>query len=338
MRRCVWNCGSTNPVEAKNLEPETNARVEADWEEERDQNQNEICQMRTQVASLALRTEAVLGEGALWDNARARLLWVDIVQMRVGLFDPVSGVNQTLQLDSKVGTVVPTSRGDLLVAVQEGVARLDPRTGQLSGLRRPVDHDGRRIRFNDGKCDPQGRFWAGSMALDQSPKAAALYCFTADGAVTTAVRDVSISNGIVWSHDQRRMYYIDTPTRRIDVFDFDASTGQISKRRPAFVVPTEMGYPDGMTIDAEGMLWVALWGGSAVTRWDPQTGSLLEKVSVPTAHVTSCAFGGPELQSLFITTAREGLSAQQLIEQPLAGSLFVATPGVAGRPAFVYQG
>jgi sugar lactone lactonase YvrE len=289
-------------------------------------------------ADIALRIDAILGEGAIWDKFRQRLLWVDITNQRVGLFDPESGTNEMLQLESKVGTVVPAVKGDLVVALQEGIARVDPRTGKCSTVIRPPGHDATRIRFNDGKCDPRGRLWAGTMALNHATGAGALYCFETDGTVRQCLADVSISNGIVWSHDQRRMYYIDTPTRRVDVFDYEVETGTITNRRQACAIPADMGFPDGMTIDVEGKLWVALWGGSAVARWDPDTGRMLAKIEVPTAHVTSCAFGGPNLSSLFITSAREGLSPAQLKDQPLAGSIFVATAGVRGVASTAYGG
>ncbi|MSU49664.1 MAG: SMP-30/gluconolactonase/LRE family protein [Opitutus sp.] len=289
-------------------------------------------------AEIALRIEATLGEGALWDVATQRLLWVDITQKRVCRFDPVSGANEVFQLDAMVGTVVATTRGDMLVALQQGVARLDPKTGRVSDLRCPAGHDAKRIRFNDGKCDPRGRLWVGSMALDFAQGAGALYCFDPDGTVSERVRQVTVSNGIVWSHDQRKMYYIDSPTRAVDVFDYDVETGAIANRRHAWELPEGWGFPDGMTIDAEGKLWIALWGGSAVVRWDPESGRVLEKIAVPAPHVTSCAFGGPDLKSLYITSAREGRSAEQLAQEPLAGSIFVARPGVCGVEAFVYCG
>jgi sugar lactone lactonase YvrE len=263
---------------------------------------------------------------------------VDITQKRVGIFDPATGRNQNLQLDSRPGTVVPTIKGELLVALQEGVARVDADSGRCSASIRPPGHDPTRMRFNDGKCDPAGRLWVGTMAIDFAPGAGALYCFETDGTFRRCLTGISISNGIVWSHDQRRMYYVDTPTRRVDVFDYDVKTGSIANRRQAFAIPPEMGFPDGMTIDKEGMLWIAQWGGSAVARWDPDTGRTLAKIEIPTAHVTSCAFGGRDLSSLFITTAREGLSPAQLKDQPLAGSIFVASPGVSGVASTAYRG
>jgi sugar lactone lactonase YvrE len=289
-------------------------------------------------AELALAIEATLGEGAIWDAAAQRLLWVDITERRLMRFDPVSLTNEVFQLNSRIGTVVNTARGDLLIALQEGVARFDPRTGLVSDLRCPVGHDATRIRFNDGKCDPRGRFWAGTMALDFTPQAGALYCFEADGTIHQRASQVSISNGLVWSPDLRFMYYIDSGSLNIDLFEYSVETGTIKGRRPTVRLPKGLGTPDGMTLDAEGMIWVAFWGGSSALRIDPQTAFIIERINVPAPHVTSCAFGGPGLKSLYITTAREGLSPEQLAAFPLSGSLFVAHLEVGGVPAFVYAG
>jgi sugar lactone lactonase YvrE len=152
------------------------------------------------------------------------------------------------------------------------------------------------------------------------------------------LEQVSVSNGIVWDADCTSMYYVDTPTRRVDRFDYDHKTGQIGNRSVAVRIPAEMGYPDGMTIDSEGMLWVCLWQGSKVSRWDPETGKLLQTVDLPASNVTSCAFGGEDLDQLYITTARITIDEEQLKEQPLAGGLFRADVGVTGVPAFEFAG
>jgi sugar lactone lactonase YvrE len=149
---------------------------------------------------------------------------------------------------------------------------------------------------------------------------------------------VSVSNGIVWTADRTAMYYVDTPTRRVDRFDYDHDTGEIANRSVAVRIPERMGFPDGMTIDSEGMLWVCLWQGSKVSRWDPKTGELLQTVDLPASNVTSCAFGGGKLDQLYITTARSGLGTEQLESEPLAGGLFRADMGVSGVPAFEFAG
>jgi sugar lactone lactonase YvrE len=287
---------------------------------------------------VVLAANATLGEGALWDHERGLLLWVDILAKRVNQFDPLKRTNCTLQLETLVGAVVPTGSGDLMVAVNAGFARVDRTTGQLSKLITPPGHNAATIRFNDGKCDPAGRFWAGTMSLSDQPNQGMLYCLEPGGLLRTEVSEVSISNGLAWSLDGTCMYYIDTPTRTVAAFDFEPASGAISRRRTAIEVPAQMGNPDGMTIDAEGMLWIALWDGAAVSRWDPATGRLLEQRLLPATRITSCALGGPHLDTLFITSARTGLSASELERQPLAGAIFALKSEVPGIPAFSFHG
>jgi sugar lactone lactonase YvrE len=282
---------------------------------------------------------AVLGEGAIWNSALQRLQWVDIEGQRVFTYDPVTGENRACDVGQKVGTVVPRARGGLMLAVHEGFAALDPASGRVEPWPRPPGHDPKLVRFNDGKCDPSGRFWAGTMALVRGPKPLGLlYRLDADGAMQVMLREVGTSNGIVWSPDRRTLYFIDTPLLRVDAFDYDDVTGAIANRRPAISIPPGIGRPDGSTLDAEGMLWIAMYDGWLVTRWNPRRGELLQTIRLPVAHVTSCAFGGPELDTLYITSARQNLSKEQLTAQPLAGCLFRAKPGTRGVPAFAFQG
>lgn len=290
--------------------------------------------------SIALDARAGLGEGALWDARAQALLWVDIAGKSVSRFDPVDGKNRAWNLDTAPGAVVPSARGDWLVAVNGGIARLDCASGELSGLVAPEGHDPAAVRFNDGKCDPCGRFVAGTTSLRGEHGMCALYSFEARAcSMRKLFSGVSISNGIVWSLDGRKMYYIDTPTREVAVFDYDLDAGAIvSERRVAVRVPNEIGYPDGMTIDAEGMLWVCLWEGAAVTRWNPATGALLAKYDVPALHVTSCAFGGRDLDTLFMTTARVDTPAEALGKYPQSGAIFQMRPGVRGVRAVEFAG
>ncbi|OAM88083.1 SMP-30/gluconolactonase/LRE family protein [Termitidicoccus mucosus] len=290
----------------------------------------------------ALDVHAILGEGALWDARAGALLWVDILGRRVGRLNPATWANECWTLDSPVSAVVPTESGGLLVAVNGGVARLDPVSGRLTGMTCPEGHDPKTTRFNDGKCDPSGRFVAGTVSLAGQAGMGSLYVFehSREGSPARPRRllsGVSISNGLAWSLDHSRMYYIDTPTRTISVFDYDLGRGGLRNRRAAVEIPERMGLPDGMTIDAEGMLWVALWGGGAVTRWDPGTGKLLCHYALPVTHVTSCAFGGPGLRTLFVTTARADLGADELARQSLAGAIFAIKTGVAGVEAFYFR-
>jgi sugar lactone lactonase YvrE len=293
--------------------------------------------VETWQAECVLDIKATLAEGPCWLEDRQKLLWVDIEGSKVNLFDPASGKNQAWPAPSHVGVAVPTRRGDFLLATQQGFMRLDPESGQLSPLVDPESHlPGNR--FNDGKCDPQGRFWAGSIAYDRTPEVASLYRLTPELQYERMVDKVSTSNGMAWSLDGRTMYYIDTPTRRVDAFDFDGERGVIANRRTVIRVPEQLGKPDGMTIDREGMLWVALWGGRCVTRWDPARGELLGRIEVAAERVSSCCFGGTDYRTLFITTARTGLSPEALDLQPLAGGLFAAEPGYQGLPPMRFGG
>ncbi len=288
--------------------------------------------------SVALPAGATLGEGPIWDPRDGCLWWVDIAQKTVNRFNLASGQNDAWQLDVTVSAVAPTIRGDVLVAVQAGVARLDLATGQLTHPRTPRDHNPAICRFNDGKCDPRGRFVAGTTSLTHTPAAGALYSFDTQGAVRTLLRDVSLSNGLGWSPDGTRMYFVDTPTRQIATFDYDLDSGTVHNRRVAAEIPPSFGYPDGLTVDADGFLWLALWGGSAVTRWDPQTGRLVERHPLPASHITSCTFGGELLDTLFVTSAREDLAAEQLHLEPLAGAIFSLSVGARGIPCTPFAG
>lgn len=272
-----------------------------------------------------------LGEGPVWDEREARLYFVDIMACRLLRLDPVSGALESMGTGEPVGAVALCATGGLVCAVQSGFALADCFGGPLRRLA-PLQGAAPDIRMNDGKCDPAGRFWAGTMALDFRPGAGALYRLDPDGTVREMLTGVTISNGLDWTPDGARMYYIDTPRRTIDVFDFDLERGEISGRRAAAEIPGEAGLPDGMTLDAEGRIWVALWGGGAVRCYSPE-GRLEEVIEVPAPQTTSCCFGGPDFGDLYITTARDGLGEAELRAAPLSGSVFVARPGVRGRAA-----
>jgi sugar lactone lactonase YvrE len=293
--------------------------------------------MNSHSATLVLNLRNELGEGALWHARAGRLYWVDIAGQKLHGFDPATGRTLTALVGQSVGTVVPTRRPEVLVALQRQFAFVDLAGGRITPFPvEPVEPEG--VRFNDGKCDPAGRFWIGSTALDHAPGAGRLHCLHADLRIETKLSGLTIANGLAWSHDGRTMYFIDSPSGAVDAFDYDVATGLIAFRRAIRrFAPTE-GMPDGMTMDAEGHLWVALWGGNRVVRVDSATGATLAEVAVPTQQVTSCAFGGPDLGTLYITTARIGLSEAQLASQPLAGGLFAARPGVHGVEAFEFAG
>ena len=223
------------------------------------------------------------------------------------------------------------------LAVHHGFASLDIKTEVVTMIDDPEAHlPGNR--FNDGKCDPAGRFWAGTMPNDETGPTGALYVLETDLTVHKKLDNVAIANGIVWSHDNSTMYYIDTPTGTVDAFDYDLGTGAIANRRSVITIPSEDGWPDGMTIDADGNLWVAHWGGFRITCWNPNTGELLHTVRAPAPNTSACAFGGPDLDQLYITTACKGVDDATLAEFPLTGGLFVADVGVKGVKAFEFAG
>ena len=289
-------------------------------------------------ANLAFRHDAEVGEGSLWDERENCLYWVDIHGNALHRYDPASGINQTRDVGEHVSTVVLDQAGGLLLATRNGFARFDWETARLTRLGDP-EAGNERTRFNDGKCDPAGRFWAGTMAYDCAQGAGSLYSMEPDGSIHTKLRDVTISNGLVWSCDARQFYFIDSSTYQIHCYGYDQPTGNISNQRViAEFDSVADGLPDGMAIDGEDGLWVALFGGAAVLRIDPKTGERTHKVNLPTANITSCAFGGPELKDLYITSATVHLDAEQRQAQPQAGSLFVVRSPIAGRATHRFKG
>ena len=292
--------------------------------------------MKTLTADCVLDAKAVLGEGPVWRAETQDLVWVDIESARVCCFNPATGENQTWDVGEKPGLAVPTKQGDLILGTSVGFVRLDLASGVLSPIIDP-EQDLPNNRFNDGKVDPEGRLWAGTMGMDETPNVGSLYRLNRNLSTDKLFDQVTISNGMAWTSDQKTFYYIDSPTRRVDVFDCDMAGGTVSDRRTAFELPEGMGYPDGMSIDNEGMLWVALWQGWGVARFAPG-GALLAKVEVPVECVTSCCFGGENWDELYITTSSRDLDETGRAEQPLAGGLFRCRPGVSGPPTNLFLG
>ncbi len=282
-----------------------------------------------------LPAQAVLGEGAIWHPAEGKLYWVDILGKALHVFDPQSGADRVLPTGSYVGTVVPSEHGQVILGLQNGIHRMNVVTGALSLLVNPLP--GPPVRFNDGKCDPAGRLWIGTISMDGARGSSKLYCYDGDGSLHEVLNDVSISNGIVWTADRKTMYYNDTPSSTVQAFDYDYETGNISNRRVAIRIPESDGWPDGMCIDAEDKLWIAMWGAGSVNHYDPLSGTLLRQVKVPAPHTASCTLGGPELKTLYITTARVELTDEELKRFPLSGDLFAAEVEVPGVPAGFYR-
>lgn len=291
---------------------------------------------KTKQAKLVLDTQSTLGEGSLWNYKTGELMWVDIKKEILNIYDPVTGFNREMFTGQMIGTVVPTESGNALVALQNGIYYFTVETGAKVFLADP-EIDLPDNRFNDGKCDPSGRFWAGTISTKGDMEVAALYRFDPDTTIHKMVDKVSISNGIVWSADKTKMYYIDTPTQKVMAYNYDDATGEISTPEVAVTIPIELGSPDGMTIDENDNLWIALWGGAAVGCWNPETGELIDKIEVPAKNVTSCAFGDEDLGTLYITSAREATSDEELGKWPNAGGLFKCNPGVKGVQAFFFN-
>ena len=283
---------------------------------------------------VALSTPAALGEGPRWDAATATLLWVDILGRAVHRFDPATGRDEAVPVPALVGFALPRTRGGVVLGLPDGLWLLED--GAVEPLV-AIEADVPGNRLNDGACDPQGRLWAGTMALDERSSTGALYRVGTDLGVARPLAGTTISNGLGWSPAGDRFYFIDTPARRVDVFDFDAATGAIERRRPLAAVDVEGAGPDGLTVDAEGCVWVALHGGWGLLRYSPE-GDLLGHVELPVAKVTSCCFGGAGLRDLYVTTRRQSLSDAELADQPLAGVLFRLDPGVAGLPTHAFGG
>ncbi|MFT4546666.1 MAG: sugar lactone lactonase YvrE [Verrucomicrobiales bacterium] len=272
---------------------------------------------------------AILGEGPIWHNGQ--LIWVDIEGRRIHLGD------QVIQLRERVGCAWPCAGNTrLLCGLESGFSFLDPESGKLEAIANP-EPEFANNRFNDGKCDPLGRFWAGTMDMLEKQPSGSLYRLDPDGKVTRSFQGVTVSNGLAWDPDGSTFYYIDSPTREVAAFDYDAGSGAISRRRVAIAIPEGEGFPDGMTIDREGKLWIALWGGWGVVRYDPKSGERLRKIELPVERVTSCTFGGADLDQLYITTASIGLDLEGSEAQPFAGGVFQCDPGVTGLAAVPFS-
>ncbi|GAA4439853.1 SMP-30/gluconolactonase/LRE family protein [Bremerella cremea] len=295
--------------------------------------------MQTYQAKCVLDIQATLGEGPSWDSANHSLLWVDIENSKVNRFDPVTSENESWTVEKECSFAIASTSGDIIVGTRDGIVRLNPATGEIVKVANP-ESNGATTRFNDAKCDPRGRLFAGTISDTRTPGDANCYRFDSQFNYETVVPGVVNSNGLCWSPDHTVFYYIDTATRKVDAFDYDIETGAISKRRTIVDIPESMGIgkPDGMTIDAEGMLWTGMWGGASVCRWNPATGELIGKIEMPCPNVTSCCFGGEKLDQLYITTPRKGLDDEQLAKFPNAGGLFLCEPGVSGAVTTPFAG
>lgn len=290
--------------------------------------------MQASAFQLIVDAQLELGEGPIWDDSVGRLLWLDALGGTVHSTDPTTLVDEVHPIGQPVGAVGLTDEGWWLLAVRDGFARFDPSTDEMH-LIAAVEIGDPTTRLNDGKVDPAGRFWAGSMSVTGDRPCGTLYRLDQAGAVGAVLGGLTISNGMDWSPSGDVMYFIDTPTGRIDRFHYDQVSGEISGRAPLVVEPPTRGFPDGMTVDAEGFLWVAFWEGGSIRRYSP-SGALDREYVTPVGQPTSCAFGGPDLHDLFVTSASEGFDESRRQREPHAGGLFRIRVDVAGRPPFRY--
>jgi sugar lactone lactonase YvrE len=290
---------------------------------------------------VAVAAASRLGEGPTWDPNTGTLLWVDILSSEIHVLDPATGVDRVLSTGRHVGAAKPRACGGLVANLAQGVAVYDEPAGQGAQLSPPrwlARYEDPDQRGNDAAVDAFGTLWAGVMRYDEAPGGGALRRFGPDGAVLQTVPDLAVSNGIGWSPDGAAMYFIDSPTRRVDRFEVDPADGSAHRRSTLIELPQgTAGFPDGLAVDADGCVWVALWDGWAVHRYTPD-GRLDRVLELPVARPTACAFGGPDLADLYITTARVGLSPAALAGQPLAGSLLVLPGAGRGLPAAAFAG
>jgi sugar lactone lactonase YvrE len=282
---------------------------------------------------VALRAGDQLGEGPFWDDRSGELLRVDITRGRVHGWNPSTGTGWTREYDGEVSAVVPRADGDGWVLAAGHRILVDGGDGSRELAAAEADLSDNR--FNDCKCDPRGRLWAGTMSKVRAPGAAALYRLEPGGALVPVITGTTISNGLAWSGE--RFYFIDSTTQRVDLFDFDEADGEVANRRPFAEIDAADGLPDGMTVDAEDGVWVCLFGGGALRRYSPD-GELEAVVELPVTNPTSPVFGGDRLDTLYVTSARHRLTDDQLAAEPLAGALLAVDAGVAGRPGNRFRG
>jgi sugar lactone lactonase YvrE len=284
---------------------------------------------------VVLEHQCQLGEGPVWDFERKIIIWIDILRGEIHEHSPAEKWHRILPVYEMIGSVALCKDGNFIAALQSGFAFINRSTGEIKKIINPEEHlPGNR--FNEGKCDPAGRFFAGTMSLSETKEQGSFYMLKDDGSVEKKLENLSVPNGMAWSLDYRTFYQIDSPTSQVLSYNYDIKTGNFSNRKVIISIPKEEGFPDGMTIDSEGMLWIAHWNGWQISRWNPHTGQKLGSVPMPVANVTSCTFGGGTLNDLYVTSASAGLTKSERNVQPLAGALFILRDvGHKGEKAFV---
>lgn len=281
-------------------------------------------------AEPVVKIDATLGEGPLWHPIHQMLYWVDIEKKILHALEPHTNMHREWPVSKRLGTVSPAANGKLLLGLQGEIRFFDPSTEAIESLVR-IEPDVPENRCNDGKCDPSGRFWIGTMQLECKPGAGSLYCLDTNLQLHKVLRGLTIANGMDWSPDGNHMYFIDSTTYCVKRYRCNRERVSLAGEKIVLRFDKDDGMPDGMCADSEGMLWIGFWGGHRVGRYNPVTGEHLGDVEVPAPHVTSCCFGGKDLTTLYITTAQEGLNQKQLEDYPLSGSLFSCNTDTRGK-------
>jgi len=281
---------------------------------------------------LAVRNQ--LGEGPIWDPAEKALYWVDIEGQAYHRYLPASGQQECIPVGVLLGVMRFRQSGGMVMATSQGIQFWDPQARRLTPVANP-EPGKPNARFNDGAIDPQGRFWAGTMAPGEP--SSSLYRLDLDHSLHRVDTPIGTSNGIGWSLDGKRLYFTDSPAKTIYAYDFDPATGQVANRRPFIHTPQEAGFPDGLIVDSQGFLWSARWGGWKISRYDPQ-GKLEREIAMPVEFPTSCVFGGDDLTDLYITSAWTNLGESGKEAQPMAGDIFLLHTDIRGQVEPRYAG
>lgn len=283
-----------------------------------------------------LEARAEIGECPIWDSASERLYWIDSPRRLIHRFDPQTGENESWEAPEIVGSYALRKGGGLVAALKSGFYSFDETSRVWTPIFLPKDEPGEN-RFNDGRTDPAGRFWAGTMSDQRRLPSGSLYCLDTDLSCRALVSEIIMSNGLCWSPDGTVMYHADTFRRTMWSYRFDGKTGAVSDRRVFFEASGDMGVPDGAITDRDGFVWLAMWGGWSVLRLDPE-GRIERKIEMPVAQPTCPCFGGKEFGTLYVTSARFGLDQTKLQKQPRAGSIFALDIGVRGLPSIQFAG
>ncbi|NBC66748.1 MAG: SMP-30/gluconolactonase/LRE family protein [Bacteroidetes bacterium] len=288
-------------------------------------------------ANLEFQTAAHLGEGPVWDEINQKLWWVDILGCTLNCYDPESKKNKSFDAGEHIGAAVLRKEGGLVLALQSGLAFFDETSETIT----PVKNNftiGDGTRSNDGKCDPAGRFWLGTLDYDLEEGSGNLFCVNSDLKVEKKLDQLTIPNGMAWNSKNDRFYFIDTIARKLYSYHYEIDIGEISDRSIIYEFTDDLGYPDGMTIDSNDKLWIALYAGSKVIQINPKNGDIEFEVRLPVPKPTSCTFGGEDFKTLFITTCREHMDESEIEMAPLSGSLFSVDLPFSGRPVDRFDG